>query len=221
MPNHVISRITLRGEEAAVAAALDSLVDAQEGGVDFGRLLPMPEDLDIEDRSDARMVFEALGDGWRRIATYAWVPEEAKASRESLLRFLRERFGEEAFALGERYQRNLERYGHITWYGWRCEHWGTKWNAYRSRVVAREPGLAVVELQTAWSEPEPVVALLAERHPGVEVLHRFADELLNFCGWRRYVHGTLVEESRRPGAWLAELGFSPEGLAEALEEEAS
>jgi len=222
MPNHVINRVTIRGEEAAVAAALADLIDERdpEAEVDFGRLVPMPAELDVEDRSDAQIAFEALHGDWRRVAAYAWVPEAARESREALVGFLREQYGEEAFRLAERYRDNIARHGHATWYGWCVEHWGTKWNAYHSEVTAREPGLASVEFQTAWAEPEPVVTRLSAKHPRVEVLHRFADEFLNFCGWRRYLRGRVVERASGPGSWLAELGFTAGQIAEAAEAEA-
>lgn len=50
-------------------------------------------------------------------------------------------------------------YGSNNWYDWSCSHWGTKWNAY-STHLDKEQNL--MEFDTAWSCPVPILEELAE-----------------------------------------------------------
>lgn len=47
------------------------------------------------------------------------------------------------------------------WYAWRCEHWGTKWNAYDAYIEDTWEGGDSCELEihfdTAWSPPFPII----------------------------------------------------------------
>jgi hypothetical protein len=47
--------------------------------------------------------------------------------------------------------------------------WGTKWNAY-SVTIERQPddGGAVINFDTAWTPPEPVIVTLADSFPSLE-----------------------------------------------------
>lgn len=59
--------------------------------------------------------------------------------------------------LGDAYIRNVRMYGYDTWYDWRCDKWGTKWNAYD---IFRDGDS--VEFDTAWSCPLPILDQLAK-----------------------------------------------------------
>lgn len=58
--------------------------------------------------------------------------------------------------LGNQYIANIITYGCDTWYDWRCEHWGTKWNA--SEVCVGDNYIA---FQTAWSVPDAILEAFA------------------------------------------------------------
>jgi hypothetical protein len=61
--------------------------------------------------------------------------------------------------LGNAYINNILDYGYDTWYDWSCAKWGTKWNAYDTHFGEDN---SIMEFDTAWSCPIPVLDKLAE-----------------------------------------------------------
>lgn len=57
------------------------------------------------------------------------------------------------------------------WYQWSVENWGTKWNAYDI-----EKWENIIEFQTAWSHPYPVIVAMSKRFPDVTFNIEYADE---------------------------------------------
>ena len=88
-----------------------------------------------------------------------------------------------------KYVDNYMKHGYLTWYDWRLDKWGTKWNAYNHVYH----GLGEMEFETAWSTPEPVMRALSVKFPNVEITVRFADEDIGTnCGEYSYKNGALV-----------------------------
>ena len=77
--------------------------------------------------------------------------------------------------LGNAYINNIINYGYDTWYDWSCAKWGTKWNAYD---ILFDEDNSVIEFDTAWSCPIPVLDKLAEicYEYGVSFTGKWADE---------------------------------------------
>lgn len=80
-------------------------------------------------------------------------------------------------------------YGNNNWYDWSVAHWGTKWNAYNTYGHAILPiddicegDAYVMEFDTAWSAPHPVIIKLSEMYPEIEFEHLYFDEFFNFAG---------------------------------------
>lgn len=107
-----------------------------------------------------------------------------------------------------------ERVGEPGWYEWRCEHWGTKWDAAfedsgpfigmgtesmdvelskQSQVATITPTVAVYKFDTAWAPPEPVIEAASEQHPELEFVLRFAEIGEGYAGEMRYISGLAVE----------------------------
>ena len=77
--------------------------------------------------------------------------------------------------LGNAYINNILAYGYDTWYDWRCAIWGTKWGAYDEYI---DKDNNIIEFNTAWSCPFPILEKLAEicyEHK-VEFSGEWADE---------------------------------------------
>lgn len=68
-----------------------------------------------------------------------------------------------------------EKYGINNWYDWSIYNWGTKWNAYYSKLDA---GSNTIEFDTAWSCPLGVLDALAKLcyEHGVSFTGKWADE---------------------------------------------
>lgn len=77
--------------------------------------------------------------------------------------------------LGNMYIHNIITYGYDTWYNWSCANWGTKWGAY-STFFDKDNN--VIEFDTAWSCPHPVLDKLAEicYEYGVSFTGKWSDE---------------------------------------------
>jgi hypothetical protein len=48
---------------------------------------------------------------------------------------------------------NKAKYGHTDWYDWRCEEWGTKWDACEPNIQHNNIDYFAVSFETAWSPP--------------------------------------------------------------------
>lgn len=77
--------------------------------------------------------------------------------------------------LGNAYINNILTYGYDTWYDWSCANWGTKWDAYDTYIDKENN---IIEFNTAWSCPLPVLDKLAEicYEHNVSFTGKWADE---------------------------------------------
>ena len=179
MPNHIDNHVIITAPEQV----LEDIRRFFTGGFDFNDLIPMPTELDIPDGSSGRIGYDILYGDWRTVASYRWTPDAA--SRERLVAWF-ERKDPEVLMLGRRFRENEEKHGYRTWYDWRIAHWGTKWNAYKFKLVDTGDPFEV-SFMTAWDPPHPVIEALSARFPAAVV-------------WHVYEHGeTLVSELRRYG----------------------
>ena len=48
---------------------------------------------------------------------------------------------------------NKAKYGYTDWYEWKCEEWGTKWDACESHIDHNDIDYFAVSFETAWSPP--------------------------------------------------------------------
>ena len=78
--------------------------------------------------------------------------------------------------LGKTLIENQEKYGFDNWYDWRVANWGTKWNASESNY---DEETGVINFDTAWSIPYPIISKIAEDNPEVELDGRSEEE----SGW--------------------------------------
>lgn len=72
---------------------------------------------------------------------------------------------EDVINYGKQIYENIRDYGHKDWYGWRLEHWGTKWNSYSNNQDST-PNCVKLKFETAWSIPFDFYVKL------YEVIHR-------------------------------------------------
>lgn len=92
---------------------------------------------------------------------------------------------------GRRYVENYNKYGHVTWYTWCVEYWGSKWNAYNTNEINED----MIEFKTAYNYPAPVISKLSKIYPDITIEHYWKDEDMGVnSGYRIYHNGEIIEE---------------------------
>src|SRR6266404_7505039 len=136
--------------------------DSGETPFDFDRLIPMPSELGGT-IADSGTAYEAYYGDAERILGYPWV----KSLKIETVEQLQNHFDADPKrrTTADGWKANIDKYGAPTWYEWRCEHWGTKWNACDAEVSDNGDGSLRVNFETAWSFSFPIFRKLAADFP--------------------------------------------------------
>lgn len=173
MPNYIRNRLTVQDKAGEVFAFLKG----DESIVDFNKIIPMPECLNIVESSlgDAGMKYLYLS------ATEDLV--RGKEIEEIKNRLIQRKQFDEAIELGKKYLLNIVNTGSKTWYDWARKNWGTKWNALEPFIVSEN----CIEFDTAWSGVIKLIEKLSSFFPETTFEYSYADEDIGCnCG-----HGTI------------------------------
>lgn len=106
--------------------------------------------------------------------------------------------------------------GKPTWFDWRCQHWGTKWDAsfktkplFALAPIGAEPdpnatehnsrmteqvGRLAYKFDTAWVPPEPVVKEASRLHQDLKFILEFGEAGGDFAGRITFKDGHVVDE---------------------------
>jgi hypothetical protein len=69
------------------------------------------------------------------------------------------------------------------WYDWRCDNWGTKWDAFDTYIINEEEEEEInVSFTTAWTPPLPFLYALANKYPDVTIECHFIEMGCEICG---------------------------------------
>ncbi len=137
MPNHIMNQLHLSGNQERIDELLQS-VKGEESVLDFNRIIPMPESLNIECGSRTDRGLKAYKDF---VYVYTFAETEKKdllnIPQEKEAAFLRARqdIRRDEWELGRTAFQNEQKYGAPTWYQWAVAAWGTKWSAYQAELV--------------------------------------------------------------------------------------
>ena len=201
MPNHIKNIITLKGDEQKIREMLEEIQydELGLGTVDFNKIIPMPESLNVESGS-------RTDKGIEMVKTYLEnMPEEQsdkEGTYDEFFEDLRSHSAEisdeeekKIWNIGVTAVENLHKYGAPTWYEWCTNNWGTKWNAYGYDEGTDYSASGNLHFQTAWSAPHPVIKKLAQMYPDIIFEHEWADEDIGVnCGQKCYSNGECTEE---------------------------
>ena len=181
MPNHVKNIVRISGNEESIARCSKQIFEG--GEFSFENIKPMPEELNVESGSKSYTAEE-------------WMKADRR-DRKNIEKDFAYKYGIDtikAKAMLQRYADNVAKYGHTTWYGWRCKNWGTKWDAYEIEAVNCGKKDIHIEFQTAWSTPQEVIKTLSEQYPNLKITVDFADEDLGSnCGSYGFCDGCQWE----------------------------
>jgi hypothetical protein len=206
MPNHVTNILTIKGDDKLVKRIKSEIVwdvdpsdpenDGEELPIDFNKIVPRPDSLDIVSGSNTDngiAVLQYLAGNTKTIdemVKWPWVVLQGIQTSEELVKFMLETKRADIDAANIALD-NVRNYGHKDWYSWCIDKWGTKWNAYTQSVS--EDGDII--FQTAWSNPYPIIAALSSKYPDAEFTLRYADEDLGQnVGEYTMVDGIIVDE---------------------------
>jgi hypothetical protein len=100
---------------------------------------------------------------------------------------------------------NQKKYGYASWYEWRIDNWGTKWNAYDCKVdlYSGLPALGgegknlvlplkhtlQINFDTAWSLPEHILNEVLDLYPELELYLECVEEGGFFAGYIHHIPG--------------------------------
>lgn len=179
MPNWVTNILTFDCDEAKMVE-IRYAISSEKLAIDFNKIVPMPESLNITSSSEGDKALHALyykqtikksaedpygEEDWNDAEKYK-SPYSSDA-----LNIIKQSFSDEAIKLAKQYKYNLDNYGFRTWYDWRVANWGAKWNA-----SSIENGDFGIRFDTAWTTPLPVIRRISQMFPDVKLTIEFADE---------------------------------------------
>lgn len=162
MPNHVTNIIS------APRHVLESLIN-EDGHVDFNKVVSFQGRFDWNGiRLDAEQAAEVITK-----APLSENPIIASLERQNRSDVDVLKMNDEGFEQFVRMLRNKRKTGFFHTMDFAREKWGTKWNAY-SQKLSIDDGF--IQFDTAWSCPVALLEALSVKHPGVEIVVKYADE---------------------------------------------
>ena len=199
MPNHITNILRIEASEELTAQIKSEIRSVDEDGetrhIDFNKILPMPESLNITSGSTtsngiAILQYRAGDDtAIRGIMGYAWGKEFD--TPEDIIEHMIVK-GSANLEEAQKALDNERLYGCRDWYGWSTSNWGTKWNAYSTN----DTDVDEVSFETAWSNPYPVIVALSVKYPEAVFHMRFADEDFGHnVGEYSLQNGDVVDEN--------------------------
>ena len=145
MPNYIEVRVAMLAEDMEKNAL------NEKGEFDLDVIRPMPDELNLTEGSFQQIAVRAAR-ALDEEDEAALKEIEADARLPRVVDDVEYRSIDNLCALGKRYLRNEALYGAQTWYGWRIDQWGTKWNVLEPRTVDAGK-IKIACFQTAWNAP--------------------------------------------------------------------
>ncbi len=186
-----MNRLRLEGDHNRIDELLKS-VKGKDSVLDFNRIIPMPESLNIEAGSRTEKGLKAYKDF---IYVYTFAGTEQKnllnipKEKEEIFLRARQDIRRDEWELGKAAFQNKQKYGAATWYEWARSNWGTKWSAYNAEIGEDN----TITFNTAWSRAMPVIQKLAENFPDLKFEYCWADEDLGVnTGMAEFENGEVT-----------------------------
>jgi hypothetical protein len=189
MPNWCTNRLSVSGHAAQISAFKARYIVTDADGktaFDFERIVPMPPALlNTEHLYEAQIGLAALDridiPGIDRVrATQLWRAERDGIAVEDFPEYLLHKYPD-CLDKARGATRLFEATGHISWYDWAVDNWGTKWNARAFHESFDQPDEFEFIFDTAWSAPMPIYQALFNLLPdltfefaGIEAMMDFA-----------------------------------------------
>lgn len=188
MSYDVMNALTFEGADAQIEQLLAFIQDDSKGrgSIDFGKIIPMPKELDIETSLSADnaiyMYLAAVNPRMPDMGAAKWPQETYLKVAEQIGRCREQNYAEQSQAeikkilkfekqssllkLGERLVRNYQKYGCGDFDEWRVKKWGTRWNAWE---YAYNSDLHRLTFFTDRAAAVSIVQKLSEQFPDVKL----------------------------------------------------
>ncbi len=153
MPNYVKNILSFDGDQDQVSR-LFSTIQGENGPVDFDKLIPMPSELEIESGSRTAA-------GFKKYMAFLAVTSLHTEMEPAYLAAHPE-IDREEWDLGKQAFHNVREFGCPTWYEWRIQNWGAKWNASGAEVLDGR-----LSFLTAWNAPKQILEKLSQMFPSI------------------------------------------------------
>lgn len=194
MPNWCSNEVIITGTPSQITRLL---AEATRGGdrFIFKNIHPCPESLrqvSAGSQEDCYYAKHGTEMQWRRITRS---PRYKHAgSRADLVAALEQQYPD-FHEKADQYKRNIDEHGHLTWYSWCLENWGTKWDV-EAHVAPREDSDDVAQLNfdSAWSPPLRAFEEISRRFPELAFECRYFEEGNDFIGFAVIEKGIVVAE---------------------------
>lgn len=184
MADYVMAKVIIQGDSRELGMLRE--MHFSKGEVDFNTIIPVPEELMIEQSSAPETGYDALYGDWTKPAK-AWTWKEAAKklghpfpleSREQVIACINAYENPGLyFDHAKLYKNNNDKHGYFTWYGWCVEHWGTKSNAEEASINNLAEAIEI-RFATAWSFPDPIFKVLSQAFPALEFDILTIDEIV-------------------------------------------
>ena len=189
MPNHITNILKFEGDSEQVHAMLDKIKSDELGfgSIDFNKIIPMPESLNIEAGSRTDEALYVCMMALNPAAPDMGVPKLSSEEYQKLAGIVGRSKGEQfmtldalrisraskytplsdVIAMGQVVISNFLQYGCGDWYGWCNRNWGTKWNAYDVHFDQESQSIRFL---TAWDMPALVMDKLSRMFPEIKMV---------------------------------------------------
>lgn len=193
MPNHIMNRLRLSGEQSRIDELLESIRGA-DSVIDFCTILPIPDDLCLESGDRVENGLKAYADFISAYTLDGTVEKDLRnipEKSEAVFLEMRTDIDPDEWRIGKAAFRGLQKYGVPTRYEWCEENWGTSWNAYLTKYLQDN----TIEFNTYLRNARPLITALSRKYPEVEIEYLWASGNLGMDSGKTILRdGEIVKE---------------------------
>ena len=89
---------------------------------------------------------------------------------------------------------NKAKYGYTDWYEWKCEEWGTKWDACEAHIDHNDIDYFAVSFETAWSPPVNWIKNIMQDFPDLQFTLEYDEPGMGYGGRLTAQHNKIWDD---------------------------
>ena len=175
------------------------MTEDEEINFSFNHFSPQPPELDVVEGgcNDKALALVQAVDGKDNSGLEKYLPYKVEdseidnvedliihLSQEKVSSFQNDKFKDMSMLdYGRILFNNLKVHGYISWYRWRIDNWGTKWDVGEVYVNDHcESGYLELQFDTAWSPPTGVLKAMGLKYPELTFTLKYEETGCSFMG---------------------------------------